>query len=97
MVNYLKDFLNKQRRVILYMKINKKKKVILIINKVVKNQKGNFTISELKEKIHYNLECRNFKNVKENNEEIEEFIKKLKVNKKLFQYDNSDDKYFYVH
>ena len=80
MVNYLKDFLNKQRRVILYMEINKKKKVILIINKVVKNQKGNFTISELKEKIHYNLECRNFKNVKENNEEIEEFIKKLKVN-----------------
>lgn len=79
------------------MEINKKKEVILIINKIVKNQKGNFTISELKEKIHRKLECKNFNNVKENNEEIEGFIKKLKVNKKLFKYNDSDERYFYVH
>lgn len=79
------------------MEINKKKEVILIINKIVKSKKGNFTIAELKEKIHHKLECRNFKNVKENNEEIEEFIEKLKVNKKLFKYNENDEKYFYVH
>lgn len=79
------------------MEINKKKEVILIINKIVKSKKGNFTIAELKKEIRNKLECKNFKNVKENNQEIEGFIKKLKVNKKLFQYDNNDDKYFYVH
>ena len=97
MVNYLKDFLNEKRRVVLHMEINKKKEVILIINRIMKNQKGNFTIAELKEKIHNKLESKNFKDINENNEEIEVFIKKLKVNKKLFRYDNNDDKYFYVH
>ena len=79
------------------MEINKKKEIILIMNRIVKNERGSFTISGLKEKIHRKLECKNFKNITENNEEIEGFIKKLKINKKLFKYNNSDDKYFYVH
>ena len=79
------------------MEINKKKEVILIINKIVKSKKGNFTIAELKEKIHHKLECRNFKNVTENNVEIDSFVNKMKDNKKLFKYNDSDEKYFYVH
>ena len=67
------------------------------MNRIVKNERGSFTISGLKEKIHRKLECKNFKSITENNEEIEGFIKKLKINKKLFKYNDSDDKYFYVH
>ena len=41
------------------MDINKKKEIFLIMDRIVKNMRGSFTISGLKEKIHNRLECRN--------------------------------------
>lgn len=79
------------------MDINKKKEILLIMDRIVKNMRGSFTIDGLKEKIHNRLKCRNFKNVSENNKEIESFINKMKTNKKLFKYNDRDDQYFYVH
>ena len=79
------------------MNINKKKEMILIINRIVKNQRGSFTIEEIKQKIHKKLECRNFNNVSENIDEVNRFIKKMKNDQKLFKYNDSDERYFYVH
>ena len=79
------------------MDINEKKEIILIMQKVVKNSRGSFTIKELKERIHKNLKIKNFRNVSENIDEVNSFIKKLKVNEKLFQYNKNDEKYFYIH
>lgn len=79
------------------MNINKKKEMILIINRIVKNQRGSFTIEEIKQKIYKKLECRNFNNVSENIDEVNSFIKKMKNDQKLFKYNDSDERYFYVH
>lgn len=79
------------------MNINKKKEIISIMNGIVKNERGSFTIEGLKKKIRNKLECRNFKNVTENNVDIDSFVNKMKDNKKLFKYNDSDEKYFYVH
>ena len=79
------------------MDINKKKEILLITDRIVKNERGSFTIDGLKEKIHNRLKCRNFKNVSENNKEIESFINRMKTDKKLFKYNEQDNRYFYVH
>lgn len=79
------------------MNINKKKEIILIMNGIVKNERGSFTIEEIKQKIYKKLECRNFRDVSENDREVNSFINKMKTSKKLFKYNDSDDRYFYVH
>ena len=79
------------------MNIKRKKEIMLIMKNVVKDSKGSFTIQELKEKIYKNLNCRNFNNDSENIEEVNSFIKKMKNNKRLFKYNDDDERYFYVH
>lgn len=43
------------------------------------------------------LKHRNFNDIKENEREVEEFVKKMQREKKLFRYNESDSKYFFVH
>lgn len=79
------------------MDMNEKKAIILIMQKVVKNSKGSFTIKELKERIHKNLNCRNFNNISENIDEVNSFINKMKSENRLFKYKEEDTRYFFVH
>ena len=75
----------------------KKKRIILVIKGVVKEKKGSFTIEELKRSMNMKLKHRNFNNVLENEREVEEFVKKMQREKRLFRYKESDSKYFFVH
>lgn len=79
------------------MDIKRKKMIILVIKGVIKEQKGSFTIGQLKEKMNVTLKHRNFNDIKENEREVEEFVKKMQREKKLFRYNESDSKYFFVH
>ena len=42
------------------------------------------------------LKHKNFNNVFENEKEVEEFVKKMQREKRLFKYNESDTKYFFV-
>ncbi len=79
------------------MDIKRKKRIILVIKGVVKEKKGSFTIEELKRNMNMKLKHRNFNNVLENEREVEEFVKKMQREKRLFRYKESDSKYFFVH
>ena len=79
------------------MDIKRKKRIILVIKGVAKGQKGSFTIDELKKKMNLKLKHRNFNDILENEREVEEFVKKMQKEKKLFRYTESDSKYFFVH
>lgn len=79
------------------MDIKRKKRIILVIKGVVKEKEGSFTIEELKRSMNMKLKHRNFNNVLENEREVEEFVKKMQREKRLFRYKESDSKYFFVH
>ena len=79
------------------MDIKRKKRIIVVIKGVIKGQKGSFTIGQLKEKMNVTLKHRNFNDIKENERQVEEFVKKMQREKKLFRYNESDSKYFFVH
>ena len=79
------------------MDIKRKKMIILVIKGVVKEKKGSFTLEELKRSMNVKLKHRNFNNVFENEREVEEFVKKMQREKKLFRYKETDSKYFFVH
>lgn len=78
------------------MDIEKKKRMIVVIKGVIKGQRGSFTIGQLKEKMNVTLRHRNFVNDFENEKEISEFIKKIQREKRLFKYDEDDNRYFFV-
>ena len=59
------------------MNIKRKKRIILVIKGVVKEKRGSFTLEELKEKMNVTLKHRNFNDIKENEREVEEFVKKM--------------------
>lgn len=79
------------------MDIKRKKRIILVIKGVVKEKEGSFTIEELKRSMNMKLKHRNFNNVLENEREVEEFVKKMQREKRLFRYKETDSKYFFVH
>ena len=79
------------------MDIKRKKRIILVIKGVVKEKEGSFTIEELKRSMNMKLKHRNFNNVLENEREVEEFVKKMQRENRLFRYKESDSKYFFVH
>ena len=79
------------------MDIKRKKMIILVIKGVVKEKKGSFTIEELKKSMNMKLKHRNFNNILENEREVEEFVKKMQREKRLFRYKETDSKYFFVH
>lgn len=79
------------------MDIKRKKMIILVIKGVVKEKKGSFTIEELKRSMNMKLKHRNFNNILENEREVEEFVKKMQREKRLFRYKETDSKYFFVH
>ena len=79
------------------MDIKRKKRIIVVIKGVIKGQRGSFTIGQLKKKMNITLKHRNFNDIKENEREVEEFVKKMQREKKLFRYNESDSKYFFVH
>ena len=78
------------------MDIKRKKRIIVVIKGVIKGQRGSFTIGQLKEKMNVTLRNRNFVNDFENEKEISEFIKKIQREKRLFKYDEDDNRYFFV-
>ena len=78
------------------MDIEKKKRMVVVIKGVIKRQRGSFTIGQLKEKMNVTLRHRNFVNDFENEKEISEFIKKIQREKRLFKYDEDDNRYFFV-
>ena len=78
------------------MDIEKKKRMVVVIKGVIKGQRGSFTIGQLKEKMNVTLRHRNFVNDYENEKEISEFIKKIQREKRLFKYDEDDNRYFFV-
>ncbi len=78
------------------MDIEKKKRMVVVIKGVIKGQRGSFTIGQLKEKMNVTLRHRNFVNDFENEKEISEFIKKIQREKRLFKYDEDDNRYFFV-
>ena len=71
--------------------------IILVIKGVVKEKKGSFAIEELKRSMNMKLKHRNFNNILENEREVEEFVKKMQREKRLFRYKETDSKYFFVH
>lgn len=79
------------------MDIKRKKMIILVIKGVVKEKKGSFTLEELKRSMNVKLKHRNFNNVFENEREVEEFVKKMQREERLFRYKETDSKYFFVH
>ena len=70
--------------------------MVVVIEGVIKGQRGSFTIGQLKEKMNVTLRHRNFVNDFENEKEISEFIKKIQREKRLFKYDEDDNRYFFV-
>ena len=79
------------------MNIKRKKRIILVIKGVVKEKRGSFTLEELKRSMNMKLKHRNFNDIQENEREVEEFVKKIQREKRLFRYKEGDSKYFFVH
>ena len=67
------------------MDIKRKKEIILVISSVTKTQRGSFSIEELKKKMKVTLKHRNFNDIKENEREVEEFVKKMQKEKRLYR------------
>ena len=70
---------------------------MLIISGVTRAQRGSFSIEELKKKMKVTLRNKNFNDTNEVDYEVEKFVEKMQKEKRLFQYNEGDNKYFVVH
>ena len=79
------------------MDIKRKKRILLIISSITKTQRGSISIEELKNKMKVTLRNKNFNDNNEVDYEVEKFVEKMQKEKRLFQYNEGDNKYFVVH
>ena len=79
------------------MDVKRKKKIILIISSVTKTQRGSISLEELKNKMKVTLRNKNFSDANEVDYEVEKFVEEMQKEKRLFQYNEGDNKYFVVH
>lgn len=72
------------------------KRIRGIITKNITSKKGSFKIEEVKKEIRLKLNQKNIYN-KSNEKIINNYFDDLLISKKLFQYEDNSDEYFYIH